>query len=452
MLTSTENNKIKNKNIEQSYKNVLSILNNFLKERTVYEAIPENMKILVFNSELSIKESIKAMVDQDIYCALIYNSILNYYIGIITIRDILNLLKYINDKYKNIKGPIINMKYVIQEIFKEYSEPTLDTIKETSECSSIYSNSIIIDNNSNNYEQLSNKSNRSTNSIIDEIKESLSNNTLNQVFQDRNVHFKDNSDFFNSLQLITINDYFIFVKGLDINSKISLNLVKLKSIDLDSSLISCVKIINENSIHRIITEENKTYNTENNNNNYKIKNYTGFITYETIFEFFIENFYSFNNMEEFKINLKDILFIKNNFVSKISKKFDKRDYIYNVFEYFNRTKYSIAPIYDNEKLYGFVYLKDLIFFFKNGGKLFSFNETIEKFLTKLYEGIDIEKPFGKERIHLLYLKNEDYILKNILEMMSTSPERKIIIVYNNELYLITLSNIFKSVLNNNENK
>jgi len=37
-------------------------------------------------------------------------------------------------------------------------------------------------------------------------------------------------------------------------------------------------------------------------------------------------------------------------------------------------------------------------------------------------------------------------------MMSTSPERKIIIVYNHELYLITLSNIFKSVLNNNENK
>ena len=314
MLSSTENNIIKNKNIEQSYKNVLSILYNFLNERTVYEAIPENMKILVFNSELSIKESIKAMVDQDIYCALIYNTILNYYIGIITIRDILNLLKYINDKYKNIRGPIINMKYVIHEIFKEYSEPTLDTIKETSECSSIYSNSIIIDNNSNNYEQLSNKSNRSTNSIIDEIKESLSNNTLNQVFQDRNVHFKDNSDFFNSLQLITINDYFIFVKGLDINSKISLNLVKLKSIDLDSSLISCVKIINENCFHRIITEEIKTNNSENNNNNYKLKNYTGFITYETIFEFFIENFYSFNNMEEFEINLKDILFIKNNFV------------------------------------------------------------------------------------------------------------------------------------------
>ena len=68
-------------------------------------------------------------------------------------------------------------------------------------------------------------------------------------------------------------------------------------------------------------------------------------------------------MEEFKINLKDILYINNNFVSKIYKKFDKKDYIYNVFEYFNRTKYSIAPIYDGEKLYGFVYLKDLIFFF-----------------------------------------------------------------------------------------
>lgn len=40
----------------------------YLSTHTVYEAIPENMKILVFNSELAIKECISAMANEDIYC------------------------------------------------------------------------------------------------------------------------------------------------------------------------------------------------------------------------------------------------------------------------------------------------------------------------------------------------------------------------------------------------
>ena len=43
----------------------------YLSTHTVYEAIPENMKILVFNSELAIKECISAMANEDIYCSLL---------------------------------------------------------------------------------------------------------------------------------------------------------------------------------------------------------------------------------------------------------------------------------------------------------------------------------------------------------------------------------------------
>ena len=49
----------------------------YLKFHTVYETITENMKILVFNSELMIKNSIEAMIKQDIYCGLLHYILLN---------------------------------------------------------------------------------------------------------------------------------------------------------------------------------------------------------------------------------------------------------------------------------------------------------------------------------------------------------------------------------------
>ena len=64
----------------------------FLNEHTIYEAIPEDMKILVFNDELLIKDSIEAMIKEDIYCGLLYNSKENKNSGIFTIRDVLGLL------------------------------------------------------------------------------------------------------------------------------------------------------------------------------------------------------------------------------------------------------------------------------------------------------------------------------------------------------------------------
>ena len=69
-----------------------SAITKFLNEHTIYEAIPEDMKILVFNDELLIKDSIEAMIKEDIYCGLLYNSQQNKHSGIFTIRDVLGLL------------------------------------------------------------------------------------------------------------------------------------------------------------------------------------------------------------------------------------------------------------------------------------------------------------------------------------------------------------------------
>ena len=49
---------------------------------------------------------------------------------------------------------------------------------------------------------------------------------------------------------------------------------------------------------------------------------------------------------------------------------------------------SIMPIYDlddnKNELFGFLYLKNVMYIFTNGN-IFSFNDTVEKFLQKLYE-------------------------------------------------------------------
>ena len=52
------------------------------------------------------------------------------------------------------------------------------------------------------------------------------------------------------------------------------------SIFLDGNLKDCIQLIRDNHIHRIVVEDQKS------------STITGFITYEAIFEFFIENYYS----------------------------------------------------------------------------------------------------------------------------------------------------------------
>ena len=85
--------------LKHKYDDILFHLSSFLSEHNVYEAVPENAKILVFSSELSFYEMIKVFIFEDIYCALIYDPNLNNYLGLITTRDLMILYKYIIDNF-----------------------------------------------------------------------------------------------------------------------------------------------------------------------------------------------------------------------------------------------------------------------------------------------------------------------------------------------------------------
>ena len=130
-----ENEKPKELTQLDLFNKLLLIIKNFLTEHTVYEAIPGNMKILIFNSELNFLETIYAMVKEDIYCALVYDSLYKNFIGIITIRDIMELIKFINDRIKKYNGIIVNTNFFIKEIFSknEVQLNSLSSIKESEE-------------------------------------------------------------------------------------------------------------------------------------------------------------------------------------------------------------------------------------------------------------------------------------------------------------------------------
>ena len=101
--------------LNKTFNEIIIHFSDFLSKHSVYEAAPENSKVLVFNSDLSFKEMVKAFINEDIYCALIYDSEKEYFVGLITISDILLLFKYIIEKSQ--KKEISDYELFIKDIF-----------------------------------------------------------------------------------------------------------------------------------------------------------------------------------------------------------------------------------------------------------------------------------------------------------------------------------------------
>ena len=350
----------------------------YLCDHTIYETIPENMKILVFNSDLMIKDSIEAMIKEDIYCGLLWDTKLSKYVGLFTIRDVLSLLIL---SYKQISNYLNNNQ------------------------------------NINNLETLTN----SINEIFDNWKIKDENNKMDIEMEENNKKIDsiitNFNDFFKLFDNTSINDYVLRFKDKEKDHP-------LISLYLDKNLQDVLSLIKSNKIHRIVVEEQKSNSV------------TGFITYEAIFEFFIENYFS--EMTEFEIKLKEI----DGIITKNIITLNKTDSIFKALDLFYSKKISILPILDGNEIFGYFYLKDIIYFFSNGEK-FNFSDNIEKFLNDLYENVDDEKPLGNKRIIEV---NYEMNLKNIFENMSICPERKLIVKDGNKIGLITLSNCFNNLL------
>ena len=432
-LNSQEKNKLSEEQemkIEEEEKlNTLkTAITKFLNEHTIYEAIPEDMKILVFNDELLIKDSIEAMIKEDIYCGLLYNSTQNKHSGIFTIRDVLGLLLIGYKKlilFLNTEKEITSYEMLKNNLNKFFG--TFDNFNEENK-NIINSNDVIIIS-----KEIEGKENTNTiNNINDDMeiedeKNNNDNNNINKNIQENEVKEEDARAYNNIIK--DFNHFISLFENITLQSFIDLFHIKenvnLISLYSEANLEDCVKTIQKNNIHRLIVNDKKT------------SNLSGFITYETIFEYFIENYYS--EMTEFNIPLKQINIIIDNVIT-----LNKNETLYKCMETFYKEGISMLPILDDDKkIFGYFYLKDIIYFFSMGEK-FNFNNTVENFLKDLYEDIDDELPYGKKRIKEL---TDDTNLKKVFEEMSTSPERKLIIKNDDtKIGIIALYDIFKKLV------
>ena len=201
---------------------------------------------------------------------------------------------------------------------------------------------------------------------------------------------------------------------------------------------------------------------EKSNNNLEVpsetQNFTGFVTYETVFDFLIYNYYSME-MKEFDLSLEELRKIPSNssFIIPINTFSLMTEKVHSSFSKNITSKSDILPILTNDKkdIFGFLFLRDYLYFVSNCES--NQDLTNEEFLNNMYEGIDSEKPLGKERI--IYLEYNDitkkYKIKELLEKINGAPEKKIVLKYkedeNNLFFIISLKSIFDVIVKMNNN-
>lgn len=571
---SEEENKIKNDipNSEQSdsetqiFSKIISDFSDFLSKRSVYEAAPENSKVLVFNSNLSFKEMIKAFINEDIYCALIYDSQKEYFIGIVTISDILFLFQYIikkaqeititdyelfikeifdknkllinenNEEKKenvNIKNKNFDiLKYLTKINYKDYYE----IIKKFNKIHIIYSISLDtclldvlkviykigvhrlvveetkkkgLNDNKKKDNEVNLQNNAFENNKLEKEKIEKINKEKSEEEKEGNENQKSDTKIkkvktkkkvsieeenkekegekpikkkVKKIKKKTENE--LDEKEKDENEKnkeegekiVKKKTKKIKKKKTKNELTDKEKSeekkeINnfqksEKSIIEIEDISNKEIlklNGEEKSNNIdypsETQNYTGFITYETVFDFLIYNYYNIE-MKEFNLSLEELqkIPLNSSFVKPLNNFSLMEEKVHYSFSKNITSKSDILPILTNDKkdIFGFLFLRDYLYFVSNCES--NQDLTNEQFLNDMYEGIDDDKPLGKERI--IYLEYNDttkkYKIKELLEKINGAPEKKIVLKNKKEndeniFYIISLKSIFDVIVEMNNN-
>jgi hypothetical protein len=149
--------------------------------------------VLVFNNELTVKDAIEAMLKEDIYCSMIWNSETNKFIGrnqfnqgIFTIRDFLNLviITYIRvSKLVDSGKKWINSKNLFNLAF-HHTESNLNDLD------------VIMENDSD---------------TVHTFKSESSNNSLDKltVSESCDSPIKNIKEFFKLYEFLSLNDYLI---------------------------------------------------------------------------------------------------------------------------------------------------------------------------------------------------------------------------------------------------
>ena len=559
------------------FSKIIKEFSEFLSKRSVYEAAPENSKVLVFNSDLCFKEMIKAFINEDIYCALIYDSKKEFFVGIITISDILYLFQYIIKKAQEIK--ITNYNNFMKEIFninksltneeeEEKNENTKDknfnilkyltkinyndyyeVIKKYNKYHILYSISLdsslldvlkviykvgvhrLVVEETKKKGLTENKRKETEinlqNNLIDNKLENEEKEKVEKINKEKSETEKSNKKIkkVKTKKKVKEEEEAKETKETKEGEKVIKKKVTKKKKKTDTELDEKEKEENENKEEGVekvvkkkvkkVVKKKKTENNLNEENKDKenkeskekkeedkkteekkdtqnfqkseksvieiddsnkdvlnmnfeetsktlelpseTQNFTGFVTYETVFDFLIYNYYSME-MKEFDLTLEELKYLPldSSFIKPLNNFSLMNEEVHSSFSKNISSKTDILPILTNDKndIFGFLYLRDYLFFVSNCES--NQNLTNEQFLINMYEGIENDKPYGKERI--IYLEYDDeskkLSVKGLLEKINGAPEKKIILKVKedgNKLYIISLKSIFDALVEMNEN-
>ena len=309
----------------------------------------------------------------------------------------------------------------------------------------------IVENKIVNTEENINKTETKKKKIKKKIVKKKSKQITEKKEEEHQDNIKDNN---NNNENEVIKEKEIKDKDLNKNEEINNNIEENKN---ENNLGEKKEDENENEIK--LKERKESTNTvksiENIHFEDKMKSYVGIVTNETIFEYLTFNYYS-NDMKEFNLSLNELLILgENTFLKPLTNIKDAKEKTYNTFNYHLVGNYDIIPIFSENEIEGFIYPKDFLFYIYNCESDQNLNN--KEFLEKLYEDIDDEKPYGKNRVVFLELNDttKTYYVKELIESLNCSIEKKIVIFDpndNNKLFLISLKTIFKAIVEFNLNK
>ena len=452
----------KKKKVSNTYKKLIYHLYRFLSKNSIYESASSNAKIMVFNSELSFHEIIKIFILEGIYAAIIYDTELNNFIGSITLRDIMLLYRFIFNKMEYYDEQT-NFPDFLQNIFnnKHYVSSNKNSKNK---------NSSYFDINIYNY-----LSNITYYDYLYAVKNKFNDNICNDIYSiplDENLFYGINLIYNKSSHQILIE-----------------NIIKSDTIRNDKQ-DSIIKSISQNKFKKdfknkeeLEKSDEKTDATKKGSKNEKIeeefenieeekanlvKEYTGFISYQTVFSFLINNYYNFD-MSEFSLTLKELLILPNQTIIQeiiINAKKNKNlkenqiicgninEKVYKIFDNYSLYNSEIIPILNdnNNSLEGFIFSEDFLFFISN----YESKETLNcgNFLKEIYKDVDETKPYGVNKIIFIEIneENEKLTIKELIEELNCSISKKIVLYSKqnetefNKLYIISPKTIFISII------
>ena len=452
----------KTKKISNSYKKIIYHLYKFLSKNSIYESASFNAKIMVFNSELSFREIIKIFILEGINAAIIYDTELNNFIGSITLRDIMLLYRFIFHKMKYYDEKT-NFSNFLQDIFSNKDNASSNNIIENK-------NFKYFDVNIYNY-----LSNITYYDYLDAVKNNFKENIYNNIYSvslDVNLFYGINVIYNKSSHQILIEN--VIKDNKNTKNKQDEIIKKINKKKLKQDLKNKEETEKSDEKTDATKKEYKNENIEEEFENIKkeekvdpVKNYTGFISYQSVFNFLINNYYNFD-MSEFSLTLKELIILQNQkIIQEIIINTDKKNLkenqiiceninekVYKIFDDYSLYNSEIIPIFseNNNSLEGFVFPEDFLFFISN----YESKETLNcgLFLKEIYKDIDETKPYGVNKISFIEIndKNEKLTVKELIEELNCSISKKIILYTKKnatdieKLYIISPKTIFMSII------